>query len=82
MEERARRTAFVQVDQNAAITDAETDGRECREAACPLHQLQNPRQLAGLECVAEDAVVDQDRNAGELEIRAHVRARNDPAACE
>ena len=79
VKQRPRRAAFIEEDEDTAITNAKRDRCKCRKTACPLHQLQNTGQLTRLECIADDTVVDQNWNAGELEIRAHVRAGNEPS---
>ena len=79
VKQRPRRAAFIEEDEDTAITNAKGDGCKCRKTACPLHQLQNTGQLTRLECIADDTVVDQNRNTRKLEIRAHVRAGNEPS---
>ena len=79
VDQRAGWATFIHEEEHGAISDIEPHTAHGWQATCPFHQLEHLDEFIGLERVANNTVIHEHGNAGELEIRAHFATGDNPA---
>ena len=66
MNEGAGWAALIHEEKHGTVSDIEADAGHGRQTARPFHELEDFHELIGLERVANNTVIDEHGNAGEL----------------